>query len=152
MKQAYVYRSDDGLLVINGMDVTSSGVGLSSPNVWRLGRDASAQEVGAAIVQAFDLGGNIVPHPRHDAWAQVQTAYFGRLGVRSRRELQERYTACALSLEGGLVNVDPTENMGPRGGFQSRESDRQQVPSSDLELLGRSVFAALRASTSWRGS
>jgi hypothetical protein len=87
-----------------------------------------------------------VPHPSQDQWDSLLRPLLDAAGVSSWRIFMNGARDLSVFDDDGVIELLPSTNLGPKGGFAGDESGLRRVPKSDPTLLGHSVKAALNVS------
>jgi hypothetical protein len=149
MKTVKIYQSRRGELLIDPLDLTSAGVGISSGTISRATMSAPPATLGYTVISALNAAGNVVPHPSVAGGTLKQNGLFALAGVKNWPAFVRAMAATTVNLmaNGEEVCVSPMTNLGPRTGYVSRDTEQVCAEITDPEAVGRAVLYALKVST-----
>jgi hypothetical protein len=144
VKSATVYVAVDGIVRIDPLAVTTSGVAISrGERVARLGQP-SDEALGEAVVQALSVAGNVVPHPKQDEWPREMGTWLKAMGYPSYQRFMRDNVALSVTVDADRLRLLPMQRSGGRGGYEHRPdlSTSLAVSASSSEL-GAAIRSAM---------
>jgi hypothetical protein len=87
-----------------------------------------------------------VQRPSQEQWGSLLRPLLEAAGVASWRTFMNGARDLSVFEDAGVIELLPSINLGPKGGFAGDETGLLRVPKSDPTLLGQCVKAALKVS------
>jgi hypothetical protein len=133
-------------LILERVDVTTDGVPIGTDDLLVVPSDIPAAELGTQLLGIMKRARQSVPHPSQDQWDSLLRPLLDAAGVSSWRTFMNGARDLSVFDDNGVIELLPSTNLGPKGGFAVDEPGLRRVPKSDPTLLGHSVKAALNVS------
>jgi hypothetical protein len=145
VRKATVYLRSKRL-IIERVDVTTDGVPIGTDDLRLLSSDIPPAELGGELLAIVDRAQQMVRHPSQDQWDALLRPLLDAAGVGSWRAFMNGARDLSVFELDGVIELLPSINLGPKGGFEGDESRLLRVPRSDPALLGLSIKRALELS------
>lgn len=143
MRSASLYQFPDRM-VICPLCRTEAGILITSEPYVVLPSDASATEIGAAVLEALRLSDGVRPTPTD--WKALAAPRHEAAGVSSEAAFQRRALLVSVEQSGDEILLEPTHNGGTdasRGGFHPLPELRLSLPkASEPQAIGVQVQQA----------
>jgi hypothetical protein len=132
-----------GRLILERVDVTTDGVPIGTDDLLVTSPDIPDAELGGRLLAIIDRAKQGVPHPTQDEWDSMLKPLLDAAGVPSWRTFMNGAKDLSVFQADGAIELFPTTNLGPKGGFGEDGSGPLRVSRSDLSVLGQTVKSAL---------
>lgn len=138
---ADVYLAN-GHCIVCAVTPTFDGLSLAlDPDV--IPSPVTAELLERAINQAFGRSRRYVRMPRGKQWDSSFKPFLHAADVRSLKSFMAGAKLVSLRQEGGMVEVMPNDNLGPKGGFQGRPDDLVIIPADEPRKVAQAVMRLL---------
>jgi hypothetical protein len=109
------------ILFINPLSKTTTGVFVSEGDPVTLAEGCPKKLKGEAAIDALQRSRESVPHPKN--WKAFGASRRAAAGVKSWRSYVRGTRCLLLEVEGDLLKILPSDNLGAREGIQARPED-----------------------------
>jgi hypothetical protein len=133
---AYLFA---GKVVVVPLSQTTAGVWISGEPVGSFAPE-DALSMGQAVLAALRASKSRIPHPRD--WTGHFDPVLKAAGARSRKSFMASARHVAIEMEDGRVALQPSRNLGDRGGFEGCGDAR--LAHAAPEPVGAALILAFR--------
>jgi hypothetical protein len=116
MKRATAYKRQDGWY-FHAISRTTVGVGMGTPPRIRLALDASADELGRAVLESLAGSKEGVPHPTPTQGERTFKPMLDLAQVKSWTAFSKHASNVGIQIADEWLVIEPWKNEGPKRGF-----------------------------------
>jgi hypothetical protein len=141
VKSAIVYEHNEKIIV-HSSSTTTMGVGLLTPPVVAVDKSAPSR-IGQALRECLDASKGDVAHPTD--FRNLFAPVLALACAKSYGAFARAAKCVKAEMDGETITLVPSENLGPKGGFEALPADVTITLQSDQEL-GLAVLRSLALS------